>query len=383
MSKLFNDTSRFWVVFDTCTVPEYYLDVHKLLALPTGATLRYNYREKYLSESAVTASLSPATAPQLALLVYGQRKGFTKGEGTPKTGSIFPEMLWIPTRIVQMLCIPSRDGESFNYDFKVLRYPCIDREALMRILDPLIQHKEIPFNKWVTLSSELIALENLQQGDDRRNWGSIVSEFHRPEFQFSSDVFWRIIGPTNTKTNKVVVPRYEQILDANAPRLVRAVYDIEEGQNHGFEIVSSSPPRSLGKPLTQYSVNCSSTNQGNVEIVGSGVISLRQEAADNVQFIGKIAEEIADHGSTLFFETQPKPEHWPGGPEMELLFAVVKNKAKMIIGVVLAVLAILIGAYGAEELKSSLVRGLACLAVGTAIAIISGLLLFKKLSFKT
>lgn len=383
MPERFTDTSRFWVIFDTCTVPEYYLDVHKLLAIPRGATLRYNYREKYLSASAVTASLNPTTAPQLALLLYAQRNGFRKGDGTPATGTIFPEMLWIPTRIVQMLCIPARDGETFNYDFKVLRYPCIDHTVLMQILNPLIEHREIPFNKWVTLSSELKALENLQRGDDRRNWGSIVDEFHRPEFQFSSDVFWRIIGPVDSKTNKVVNPRYEQVLESGVPRLARAVYDIEEGQNHGFEIVSTSPPRSLGTPLTQYSVKCSSTNEKNVGMVGSGMVSLRQEAADSVQFVGKITEEIADHSATLRFETQPRPEYWPGGPELELLFAIVKSKIKMVMGFILGVLGVLIAAYGAEKLKSSLVIGMAWLAVGAALAVISGLLLFKKFNLKS
>jgi hypothetical protein len=383
MPKLFADTSRFWVVFDTCTVPEYYLDVHKLLAVPRGATLRYNYREKYLSPSALKASLNPSTAPRFGLLFYAQRSGFRRGDGTPATGTIFNEMLWIPTRVVEMLCIPARDGETFNYDFKVLRYPSIRREAMARVLEPLKQHKEIPFNKWVTISSELRSLEDLQKGDDRMNWGSIVAEFHKPEFQFSSDVFWRIIGPTKDKASKLISPRYEQTFDSGNLRLVKAVYDLEEGQNHSFEIVSASPLRLEGAALTQYSVACSSTNDKNLEVIGSGIVSLRQESADSVQFVGKILEEIADHSAALHLETRPKPKDWPGGPEMEVLVAIVKSRTKMVFGFVIGLLGVLLLTYGAEELKSSMMTGVASVAIGTVLVVISGLLIFKKLSLKS
>jgi hypothetical protein len=383
MADLFSDTSRFWVIFDSCTVPDYYLDVHKLLAFPKDATIRYNYREKYLSPPAVTASLNPAAAPKFGLVLYAQRNGFHKGDGTPATGTIFADMLWLPTRIVEMLCIPARDGETFNYDLKVLRYPSIDRAAMTRILSPLIQRNEIPFNKWVTISSELASFQELQKGEDRRNWGTIVTEFHRPEFQFSSDVFWRIVGPTRGRTSRLVSPRYEQILESGAPRLVKAVYDLEEGQNHSFEIVSASPPRPQGTDLTQYSIKCTSTNDKNVEINGSGIVSLRQETADSVQFVGKITEEIADHSAALRFQTQPKPKDWPGGPELEVLVAVVKSKTKMVLGLILGLFGLLLGAYGAEVLKSSALIGIPCLAIGIILVVISGLLIFKKLSLKS
>jgi hypothetical protein len=292
-------------------------------------------------------------------------------------------MLWVPTRIVEMLWIPARDGETFNYDLKVLRYPSLDRGALARVLDPLIQQKEIPFNKWVTVSSELGSFEDLQKGDDRTNWGSIVADFHKPELQFSSDVFWRIVGPTKAGGSKSVSPRYEQTLDSGELRLVKAVYDLEEGKNHSFEIVSASPSRSPGTALTQYSVKCASTNEKNLEVNGSGIVSLRQETADSVQFVGIITEEIADHSASLRFETQPKPKDWPGGPELEVLIAVVKSKTKMVLGFIIGLLGVLIGAYGTEELKSSLVTGISCLAIGAILAVIGGLLIFKKLSLKS
>ena len=45
--------SRYWVIFDTCSVPEYYRDLHTVLASPSGAVVRYSYRAKYLTEEAI------------------------------------------------------------------------------------------------------------------------------------------------------------------------------------------------------------------------------------------------------------------------------------------------------------------------------------------
>jgi hypothetical protein len=161
------------------------------------------------------------------------------------------------------------------------------------------------------------------------------------------------------------------------------VYHLEEGQNHSFEIVSASPPRVQGAALTQYSVKCSSTNDKNLEVIGSGIVSLRQESADSIQFVGKIAEEIADHGATLRFATQPKPTDWPDGPELEMLFAIVKSRAKMVFGLIIGFFGLLFGAYGAEGLKASIMTGIIWIAVSICFIVISGLLVFKKLSLKS
>jgi len=46
MSFTFDDESRLWAIFDTCTKPHYYQDVHNLLAAPQGWVLRYEYRKQ-------------------------------------------------------------------------------------------------------------------------------------------------------------------------------------------------------------------------------------------------------------------------------------------------------------------------------------------------
>ncbi len=48
----------FWVIFDTSTRPQYYQDVHNILALPEGFVYRYDYRTSQMSPSAVQAATS-------------------------------------------------------------------------------------------------------------------------------------------------------------------------------------------------------------------------------------------------------------------------------------------------------------------------------------
>src|SRR2546426_8608020 len=102
---MFTDKTRFWVIFDTSTLREYYLDVHNLLALPAGATMRYQYRVGLLSAAAQAAVENAETAPATVLLVYGQGKQYVKGD-TERQDPLFTDMLWVPTRLAEMQLIP-------------------------------------------------------------------------------------------------------------------------------------------------------------------------------------------------------------------------------------------------------------------------------------
>jgi hypothetical protein len=55
----------------------------------------------------------------------------------------------------------------------------------------------------------------------------------------------------------------------------------------------------------------------------------------------------------------------------------------MVLGLILGLFGLLLGAYGAEVLKSSALIGIPCLAIGIILVVISGLLIFKKLSLKS
>src|SRR5271167_221309 len=96
------ESREFWVIFDTGTRPEYYQDVHNLLALPKGAVMRYEYRKKYLSERALRWAIAEAAAPSRVVLIYGQKPGFTRGGDTAPAKPAAEELQWACTRFGTM-----------------------------------------------------------------------------------------------------------------------------------------------------------------------------------------------------------------------------------------------------------------------------------------
>ena len=188
-----NNTSTFWVIFDTCTRRHYYQDVHNLLAYPAGSTIRYEYRDEWLSSEALRASSNPKTAPATILLVYAQCNEYKKGDSTPPSSSPGDEILWVATRFAELQHVHAEAGNNF-FDFKALAYPKQDNDSLMKILHPLIDKQETPFHKWVVMSDDLNALNSLQRGNDAENWRSIVEFLSEPPMQFAGDSFWRLKG---------------------------------------------------------------------------------------------------------------------------------------------------------------------------------------------
>jgi hypothetical protein len=69
----------FWVMFDTSTRRDYYRDVHNLLALPPGSTLRYDYGEYHVSSAAKEEAEKGDASSKMVLIAYAQSKSFEKG----------------------------------------------------------------------------------------------------------------------------------------------------------------------------------------------------------------------------------------------------------------------------------------------------------------
>src|SRR5216683_3119537 len=108
MTLAMTDVDRFWVIFDTCTKLHYYPDLHKLMALPPGYILRYEYRAQWISDEALSAMTHPATGvPLQILLVYAQSRTYVRGGDSPdgEHTPTFGDMLWVPTRLAEMVNI--------------------------------------------------------------------------------------------------------------------------------------------------------------------------------------------------------------------------------------------------------------------------------------
>src|SRR5260370_33998851 len=112
-----SESQEFWVIFDTGTRPEYYRDVHNLLALPRGAVMRYDYRDTYLSERALRLAVNDAEAPAKILLIYGQKPGFTRGTGNDAAKGPAEQFRWVATRFGTLRSHSPTNGGTLFFAF--------------------------------------------------------------------------------------------------------------------------------------------------------------------------------------------------------------------------------------------------------------------------
>jgi hypothetical protein len=213
------------VVFDTCTKPNYYADVHQLLALPARSYLRYDYEEKLFTQEAfdVIRKASAAEQPIDVFLFYGQLRSYEKGQPDPEHSILHPEnSFFIPTRyaFVRNVALEPRtgaDGEprtNVIFHMELMGFPDPDEATILPLMNSLSARRELPFWKWIAAVPRERDLINLRQSSDHF-WGKVVGRLARKPSQFNGDVFWRIdhlekitggtfkqITPTPRTTNK-------------------------------------------------------------------------------------------------------------------------------------------------------------------------------------
>ncbi len=312
---------EFWVIFDTCTRPEYYQDVHNLLALPEGAVMRYEYRDKYLSERALRLALDPDAAPVRVLLVYGQKPGLARGAGNTEAAAPGKETQWISTRLGTMLAIPSTNGANFFFDFSMSRYPKTDPEILQKILAPLIVKSETPFNKWVAVSDDLSAYNDLDRGVEEANWEAIIDQLSAKGMQFQNDSFWRL-KPNNSNAQPALVTDAE----GQDVRQISSRYRLLPEDVWSFEAFSYSPAgRTTDQPSRVLEIHMDPT--GPLLLDGSASIDLRQYTARILKFKAKRSHADSVVTAAVRFETSSDQKDWPDGPNLEIIFEISQQHA--------------------------------------------------------
>ena len=108
------------VVFDTCTKPAYYGDVHDLLALPNEGVIRYDYRETHFTDDALQLVRSASNIS--VLLFYVQRADFVKGDDDPVGPIPLDDSIFVPTRWATVLArfpVEKSSGMRWAFDLKV------------------------------------------------------------------------------------------------------------------------------------------------------------------------------------------------------------------------------------------------------------------------
>lgn len=367
----------FWVIFDTSTKRDYYRDVHNLLALPPGGTIRYDYHRVHLSQSAVAqADADPAARPISVLLAYAQNVNFRKGGADPIGAMQGAESLWVSTRLANLRYL-SRRVDRYDFDLEVAGYPVHDRDTLMRILGPLIGAAEVPFSKWVAISNAHADLDLLSRGSHSENWSATVDAIGAPPSQFAGDSFWRVARILNGRNGAPVTPELEQRTTLQSGQSVitgvYAVYPVRELNRIALEIESRTPgPGSepaTGEPTVPRRVSFETLPDGPLAGMNGRTLLLRRYAIDRVDSEVAGTDRIEELNVDLRVTTGPDAGGFPIGPELTLRFRVGKQPGRGYFALLLAVVGVIAAAVGADVVKDHPEIGVLVIGLG----ILSGL----------
>lgn len=341
MEHTFVRMDQAWVVFDSCTRSEYYGDLHKLLASPPGWVLRYDYKEKWLSEETAKAIRFDKELPSAILFLYAQTKGYSRGDKSPETTPASGEMLWIPTRLGHMLNVVE-DAGHFFFDFSVDGYPALGSAGA--VVDELFARGETPFAKWVAWTSRWAAPGSVDEAYDDRCWHALVDSLTSDPCQFAGDLFWRIRSLKRAGSDVVLAPRTSREMQGTQTRQIKSHFAVEDAARYSAEIVTSRSPRSRsgGSPPT-YLIESASDDDKALKIVGSAKMSARQYTADHLEFEVQALTFPRRLPVEVALNTTPRDGDWPQGPELRLRFLVAKPVRTMAIALLALVLATVLG----------------------------------------
>jgi len=379
---------EFWVIFDTCQYPEYYQDVHNLVAMPEGTIMRYEYKNKYLSDAARQLANNSPKEHQV-LFVYAQKDCKyirVPGNSRPPDGTYLT--LYIGTRLGTMLNV-TKDGESYYFDFQVTKYPKDDPSTLNKILEVLIAKNEVPWEKWVCVSRDLASLKVLQDGDQHKNWSAIVNSLSSPPMQFEGDAFWRLKGPYKRPKEILRNPMVEFITENGYSRQARSYYDIVENETWRFELLSetgkSVTEASEGTvPHREYSVRVRSSNDNILSPIGMSVYALRHYSGQMVEYSARTHPFFGRPVADLIFETEPRQGEWPVGANIRFKHKLRRNRTRMTVGTIVGLFGMGCQTVG----NSSLFEQHQCLKMflivaGTILIVISMFVLTGQIKLST
>lgn len=329
MTRTFTDDSRVWIIFDTCTRPEYYLDVHKILAAPAGWVVRYDYREKYLTEDVVAALREEnALLPRDVLLLYAQIRTHVRGAEPPKDTPSFDQMTWTPTRLGRMVNVVE-DAGKFYLDFQVLGYPSL-APSIQLICRQLYGLKATPFWKWIAFADLDDDFTPVRDGTADVNWHEIVEQLDQPPSQFAGDLFWRItsIRKSGTAGGLELSTRTER--RGEAIRQVRSYLGVRDSAIYMAEITTMRSPASrTGGTSQQFRIVPESDSRELLRVVGPGYIAPRQYTSDHLELETGALVFPKSRPVDVTVSTTPKDGDWAQGPELKLRFEVSKSWASL------------------------------------------------------
>lgn len=324
----------FWVIFDTCQYTQYYQDVHNLLALPEGATMRYDYKQDLMSDAAIKLAQEKTSHP--ILFVYAQKAGaYTRVGANSKRPDGILKTVFVATRAGKMLSV-TKDAKSYYFDFEVAGYPHQDRQLLGGILNELEENEETPWRKWVSVSTEIGNLTALLSGEEQDNWSAIVDLLGTPPMQFAGDAFWRIKA-LYADSGARKFPMVEYYSDGDRSRQARSKFEMVENESWRVELLSETAKgltssTAAEAPIGEYTVDATTTDAKILTVSGTPVFDLRHYTGQMIEYRAESHPVFGKAIADLVLRTKPQSSQWPSGANIVLRHQLRRNRVRLAFG---------------------------------------------------
>jgi hypothetical protein len=190
-----------FVIFDTSTLPEYYNDVHNIIALPRDHVVTYDYSIKHVSSDAVgilRAFNSGNPKPTIrVILAYVQAVAYKKGAGSDSSDPIPEPTFATLTRLAKVIAVretKNDDGARFYIDLQLQGYPFDkDRSVAKSIVMKLRTIGTLPMKTYIVVCPDSAPDALFSQTADDQAFSQVVDTLSTDPSQFSLDTFWRLV----------------------------------------------------------------------------------------------------------------------------------------------------------------------------------------------
>jgi hypothetical protein len=368
----------FWVIFDTSTRRDYYRDVHNLLALPSGSTIRYDYNQNHLSAAALEEATKCDAFADKVLVAYAQTKNFKKGEPDPVGLIPYEHGLWIATRLANLKHLQFSVNRYYFY-LEMLEYPGTNDTAFRAIIQALAATQDIPFIKWVAMSNLDGQFDALSRGTASENWAGVINRIGTFPSQFAGDSFWRIAKVASGLQKTDIQPELRDHSKIAAGREtitgVEAVFPIFELQRIALQVETRLPetgeePRDK-EPEVARTVTFETAPDSLLKDLNGRTLTLRRYASEWMETEVGGSDRIDAQLCDLTMKTGPAEGAYPIGPEFSLRFKALKEPWRAYFGLICGIVSIVCMAVGAGLVKDYLEWGIATMTIGAFLGVIA------------
>lgn len=189
------------VIFDTSTLPEYYSDVHKIVALPRDYVVTYDYSIRHIAKDAAAILDSLIVAKSAlevrVILAYMQPEKYRKGDGSDSADPIPEPAFATLTRLARIAAVrktKNDDGDRYYIDLQLLGYPFDrDRSIAKAIITKLRGPETLPMSTYIVVCPDSSPDALFSQKADDQAFTQVVDTLSSQVSQFRDDTFWRLV----------------------------------------------------------------------------------------------------------------------------------------------------------------------------------------------